>query len=372
LCFISLTATGTSDLRSNPIEAVYPMAGLQVSIVNSILNKHFLQEGAILLNTAINLIIFVLALMICMNAPALMAFLLSAGLSAGYFLLAYVFFAFFGLWLDLFFPLLIIGSTYAGCLLYRLLIESRKRHLLEQELEIALTIQKSFLPKDIKSFFSIGVSAFIQPAKFVGGDLYDIVALDDKRLGVLIGDVSGKGVSAALIMAQTISMFRILSLRFNNPGEVLGQLNNELSKVLNGRFVTAQYIIIDLAQRKISGACAGHQALIYYSKQMDDILDFLASSGAALGLFKGAQYSTVSRHFYEGDKLLLYTDGLTEARHKGKEGDEFGIKRLKDIILRSKSLRGEQILGLLEKEIYRFEDKSIQHDDIACVMLDIN
>ncbi|MBM3245552.1 MAG: CHASE2 domain-containing protein, partial [Candidatus Omnitrophica bacterium] len=173
ICFIGLTATGTSDLQPVPLENIYPLVGLQASVLNSILTGKFIRDTGILPNTLINLFLFFACLIICIRFAPLRAFFGALGLAAAYFILALVLFI-FGLWVGLFNPLLILAATYIVITLYRFLAEIRRRELLEKELEIAREIQKSFLPEDVKMPQGLPVFVSFEPARFVAGDLYDI------------------------------------------------------------------------------------------------------------------------------------------------------------------------------------------------------
>ena len=366
-CFIGLTATGTHDYKPNPLESSYPMLGLQASVLNSLITNNFIKHAGTIPNTVINLIVFSLMIFICVKISPLKSLGVSIGVAFIYFLIALGIFIFYGIWIDLFFPLLIIASTWAGATLYGFLAEARKIELLEKELDIARQIQKSFLPQDIKEFLDIEIFSFMQPAKFVGGDLYDIVVLDDKRLGVFIGDVSGKGVPASLIMAQTVSLFRVFAKNCYDPATVLDQVNKELSRELQGRFVTGLYLIVDTQNSLLKAACAGHSPIIFYSAKDDSVEDFLPASGAPLGVMDSIEYETFERKLEKGDRFLLYTDGVSEARNK--KGDEFGEVRIRDVLSKDKNFSVEQTLNNYKEEIFYFFKGLPQHDDITLILL---
>lgn len=368
VCFVGLTATGTSDLRATPLENIYPMLGLQASVFNSIIQRQFITDAGPFVNTLINLIIFLFSFFFCLWFRPLKAFFCNAVLGAGYFGLAGAIFIIYGLWIDLFLPLAVIFLSYVGSLLYRFLDELRKRELLEKELDIARTIQNSFLPQELKEFCGIRISAFMQPAKFVAGDLYDIVAIDDKRLGILIGDVSGKGVPAALIMAQTISLFRVFSRQYPGCPEVLERINSELCGKFSGRFVTALYMLIDAEKNTVRVSSAGHAPLLHFIGRQAKIQEIELPQDMPLGIMEAAEYQEAIFNLEEQDKLIVFTDGVQEARNK--KGEEFGIDNTKKIITDNPRLHPDELSGLIKENILRFSRSCPQHDDITLIILE--
>jgi len=358
ICFIGLTAAGTSDLKPMPLENVYPMLGLQASVFNSIINKEFIRDAGAFLNTLINLLIFILSIIICLRFHAIKALAGNIILGSVYFIIATALFIFLGLWINLFLPILIIGIAYISATVYKFLAEIKKRELLEKELDIAREIQKSFLPGDIKEFHGIEISAFLQPAKFVAGDLYDIFALDDKRLGVFIGDVSGKGVPASLIMAQTISVFRLFSRQHPACCEVLQKLNKELYGRFAGRFVTCLYMIIDVEEKKVRVSSAGHSPVLICKNNSKSILDIDLAADMPLGIMEDVEYKDVVFDLEKGDKLIVFTDGVTEARNI--RGQEFDLEIVKDIVSKGRDIKDE---------LFKFCHRAPQHDDITLITL---
>ncbi|MFC1674846.1 CHASE2 domain-containing protein [Candidatus Omnitrophota bacterium] len=369
-CFIGLTATGTSDIQPTPLENIYPMLGLQASVFNSLLNNDFIRDIGTLLNTLLNILILGLCLVICRRLLPLQALLANLIFASGYFLLALAALILLGLWVDLFLPLLVIAIVYAGSTIQKFLQEAGRRQLLEKELDIAREIQRSFLPKDINEFSNLKIASFMQPAKFVAGDLYDIVALDDKRLGVLIGDVSGKGVPAALIMAKTISLFRIFARQHDHCASVLKELNHELCGQFGGRFVTCIYLVIDTANNKVTCASAGHSPLLIYRSKEKAVREAEISAELPLGVTEDTDYPDLEFDLTKGDKILLFTDGISEARNK--KGAEFGIKNIKDILTQSAGLAPLDTLASLESAVFTFSRSAPQHDDITLLLLQPN
>ena len=366
VCFIGLTATGTSDFSPTPLENLYPMVGLQASVFNSILNKKFIVPGGGSFNLLVNTVIFLLSLIISLKFKPLSSFLYNLALGLVYFLLNTLVFVGAGLWINLFLPLVIIGFVYVGITLFRILQEVRRRELLEKELDIARRIQESFLPLKLEEIPSLKIAAFFKPAKFVAGDLYDLIRLDEEKLGIFIGDVSGKGVPASLIMAQTVSLFRVFAKDKTSPSGVLTKLNKELAKVLEGRFVTAFYLVLDTKEKKIIGSSAGHSPVIYYNSQEKKVLELEFSSGPPLGISEFLEYEEEKFPLNPKGRFLLYTDGLTEA--KNKKSEEFGLERVKEIILNYPDLDLQGLVDKLKEECFNFYRGMPQHDDITIIL----
>lgn len=367
VCFIGFTATGTSDLGATPLESVYPMLGLQASVFNSIVQGEFIKDIGLFFNLLINLLVFILSLIICLRFSPLKAFLGNAILGVIYFFIAAVVFIFWNIWIDLFLPLLLVILTYTASTLYRFLDETRKRMLLEKELDIARTIQKSFLPAATKKFSELSVSSFLQPAKFVAGDLYDILILDDRKIGIFIADVSGKGVPASLIMAQTISLFRIFARQYSSCAEVLRQLNKELYGRFDGRFVTGMYITVDVQEAKACVSSAAHSPLLLYKGERNILSEVELLAELPLGIMEDACYKDVKFDLGKNDRIIVFTDGLSEARNR--EGQEFGLENIKNTILKNAKLSSDNLLEKIKDDLFEFSCRAPQHDDVTVIVL---
>jgi len=368
ICFIGLTAAGTSDFRANPFDPVYPMVGTQASLCDSILRNDFIRYPQAGIRALIVSLIFLLALVICLMLPPLISFLSCCGLGAVYTGVVWFIFSFRGIFLDLFLPLVTIILIYGVVLLRKFFEEAQKRRVLEKELEIAASIQRSFLPPQLRQLGNIRINSYLKPAKFIGGDFYDIIVIDDSTFGFFIGDVSGKGVSAALIMAQAISLLRVIARDKREPAKVLSLLNNQLQDILKGRFVTGQYLVVHAKEGFWEGASAGHLPLVLFDKTQDALCEFLPSSGPPLGLVKDISYQTIKRQFVPGDKIFMYTDGWIENRNL--KGSEFGIDRLKEIFYNNRNENLDVLLSTLELHQIKFEGKAAQYDDLTAVILE--
>jgi len=370
VCFIGLTATGTPDLKPTPLENIYPMLGLQASVFNSIIQGKFIIDAGLFFNILISILVFIFSLILCLRLSPVRAFIGSIAFGGVYFIISVALFIFLGIWIALFLPLVIIGLTYIGSTSYRFFQETQKRQILEKELDIALSIQKSFLPGEIRKISGLDIFPFIQPAKFVAGDFYDILPIDDKRMGVFIGDVAGKGVPAALIMAQTISLFRVFSRQYLTCSEVLTCLNREFAGKFDSRFVTALYMIADLDKHKIRVSSAGHGPLLIYKKKENRILEMEFSSGMPLGIMEGTEYKDREFDIENGDGVIVFTDGITEARNK--EGSEFGVDKIKDLVLENAACGSQIINKRIKDAVMRFSYPLPQYDDITLIVMSFN
>ncbi len=206
--------------------------------------------------------------------------------------------------------------------------EARTRERTEQELRIARIIQQTLLPQELPQLEGWQFGAYYQPARAVGGDFYDFLQFDDGRLGLVIGDVTDKGVPAALVMATTRSMLRTAAQHGDSPGEVLERANNLLCPDIPPKmFVTCLYAILDPATGRLQYANAGHD-LPYVSH--NGAASELRATGMPLGLMPDMHYEEKEMHVAAGDTLLLYSDGLVEAHNP--ERDMFSFPRLMSLV----------------------------------------
>ncbi len=369
ICFVGLTATGTADFRANPFDPVYPMVGTQASVCDNLLRRAFISHLLPLPRALIGAGIFIAAVTACWQFSVLGAFLFCLLFGAIYSALAWSLFAFRGIFIDLFLPLFIIAIVYAAILFRKFFQEAQKRRILESELEIAASIQRSFLPAQVQRIGKVKVRTFLEPAKFVGGDFYDIFAIDDATAGFFIGDVSGKGVAAALIMAQAISILRVIAKDIHDPGRVLEEFNNQLFRILKGRFITGQYLAVNFKEGFWEGACAGHPPLFVFNKTGDNLEQELAASGPPLGLMEKVSFLTVKKLFAPGDRIFMYTDGWSEMRNP--KGKEFGVPRLKELLFNNRGQELDLFLENLRKQQQLFRKNASVHDDLTAVILDL-
>lgn len=241
--------------------------------------------------------------------------------------------------------------------------ESLEKERIKQELEIAATLQKSFLPESpLYEKGRIRVSAINIPARHVGGDLYDFIEPVKDRAGIFIGDVSGKGVSAALYMAKIISDFRYIAHGIDSPSIVMHRLNKVLSSAPRGMFLTGIYLIININNGESLISIAGHPPCILINKDEVKVLDIPA--GPPLGIMD-TDFQDYQISLNNGDKLVMLTDGVFEA--KNISGDRIGYNAILKFIQENKDIEylSERIINLI-KEFSRNIEMS---DDITIVEL---
>jgi predicted ester cyclase len=249
----------------------------------------------------------------------------------------------------------------------RLLEQERIEHKrIEQELLVARRIQQASLPKEVPKLEGWHFTPYYQPAREVGGDFYDFFELDEERLGVVVGDTTGKGVPAALVAEATSNMLRALAQGLGSPsaGEVLERINETLlARMPTNMFVTCFYAILDPENASLSYANAGHD--LPYLWRGGDAKE-LRATGMPLGLMLGMSYEDKEIELDVGEGVLFYSDGLVEA-HDPK-GEMFGFPRLRELVAE----HGEE--GPLEEalleELYSFVgERWQQEDDITLLTL---
>jgi serine phosphatase RsbU (regulator of sigma subunit) len=242
--------------------------------------------------------------------------------------------------------------------------EARNRERIEQELKVAQLIQQQFLPKSLPELPSWHVAAFYRPARTVGGDFYDFIQLPDGRAMFVVGDVTDKGVPAALVMASTHALLRDAAPRLVSPGAVLGHVNDMLCADIPAHmFVTCLALVLDPVSGAAVFANAGHD--VPYVRTRDGVAE-LRARGMPLGLMPGMPYEEKTFQFEPGDCALLHSDGLAEAHGPGRE--MFGFPRVAGLV--GKGLSGEDLIDLCLTELRAFTGADYeQEDDITLVSL---
>ena len=244
--------------------------------------------------------------------------------------------------------------------------EVRQRELVEQELQLARSIQQASLPEEVPELEGWQISPFYRPAREVGGDFYDFHLLSDGRLGLVTGDATGKGMPAALVMSTTCGMLQLAAgaLDSSSPGEVLSRVNETLlARIPPNMFVTCFYAMLDPESATLSYANAGHD--LPYVRRGGDCEE-LRARGMPLGLMPGRSYEQKEVVLEAGEATLFYSDGLVEAH--GPKGEMFGFPRLRELVA---VLGEERALGdLLLEELYSFVGEGWeQEDDITLLTL---
>jgi serine phosphatase RsbU (regulator of sigma subunit)/anti-sigma regulatory factor (Ser/Thr protein kinase) len=245
-------------------------------------------------------------------------------------------------------------------------IEAAQRERMEQELRVARLIQQTLLPDDVPHLDGWAVNAHYQPARAVGGDFYDFIYYPDGKVGFIIGDVTDKGVPAALVMATTRSLLRAAAERLVQPGEVLERTNELLHDDIPPKmFVTCFYGVLDPATGHMRYANAGHD--VPYRRSAAGVRE-LRATGMPLGLLPGMHYEEKEATLEPGETLLLYSDGLVEAHSPHPERDMFGFPRLQSVFC--EYAEDKELVPYLLDELSTFTGPEWeQEDDVTLVIL---
>ena len=279
----------------------------------------------------------------------------------------------------------VVVVLIVGCIIHfynqtRAMLERRNRELQrtledgktqsqeqEQEIGKAREIQEGLLPKRIPHVRGLEIAGVWQPARAIGGDFYDVVKFSDRTVGVCIGDVVGKGISAALLMANLQASFRAFTPDAFSPGTLVGKMNGVLcNNIASDKFVTFCYCTIDVAAGKLTYAGAGHWPPILLRKSGEAIV--LREGGPPLGIFPGGEYEDISVDLGSGDHVVFYTDGLTEATNSG--GEEFGERRTVELGGRNVRLGADALLNQYVREVTQFCAGNFQ-DDLTMVVVSV-
>jgi len=253
------------------------------------------------------------------------------------------------------------------CWQQRMEQESLERQRVEQELRVARSIQQASLPEEVPTLEGWQISPFYQPAREVGGDFYDFHFLSEGRLGLVVGDATGKGVPAALVMSTTCGMLQLAAqaLDSSSPGEILERVNETLlARIPTSMFVTCFYAILDPGSASLSYANAGHD--LPYVRRGGGDCEELRARGMPLGLMPGMSYEEREIELDAGEAALFYSDGLVEAHDP--EGEMFGFPRLRALV--SEHAEERSLGDFLLEELYSFVGEGWeQEDDITLLTL---
>jgi steroid delta-isomerase-like uncharacterized protein len=240
------------------------------------------------------------------------------------------------------------------------------RHSIEQELILARSIQQASLPQEVPELEGWRISPLYQPAREVGGDFYDFHLLSGGRLGLVVGDATGKGVPAALVMSTTCGMLRAVSQTSDSssPGEMLERVNEALvPSIPSNMFVTCFYAILDPKSASLRYANAGHDVPYIHR---NGAAEELRARGMPLGLMTGMGYEEDEIILEEGESALFYSDGLVEAHNPN--GEMFGFPKLRALI--AEHTEKESLEEALLEELYSFVGEGWeQEDDITLLTL---
>jgi serine phosphatase RsbU (regulator of sigma subunit) len=260
----------------------------------------------------------------------------------------------------------VLMACLATLVAWRVLGNARRLLAIDRELSIARQIQSSILPQAMPLVSGVAVAARYRPMTAVAGDFYDFVEMDDHRLGILVADVSGHGVPAALLASMVKVALASQHPRADRPAALMAGLNGALCGRLAGQFVTAAYLFIDVRSGLMRYAAAGHPPMLRLLRRTTEVRE-LEENGLALGFSEQAEYHELELPLEAEDRLLLYTDGLTEA---GNRSDElFGIERVKISIAAEAALSPDEAADALLQSMDVWSGQPAA-DDLTIVLVD--
>jgi len=250
--------------------------------------------------------------------------------------------------------------------------EAHEKRAMENELQNAREVQSILLPQEDPVVSGFRISGTNLPARIISGDYYDYIDLGNRKFGIAIADVSGKGVPAGLLMAMCRSALRSVAPGKTSPSEVLAAVNRQLfPDIREDMFISMAYGILDEATGKLVIARAGHDPALLYRQETGKV-ELLRSPGLALGVDGGAVFERVTKdhevELYAGDCVLLHTDGVREAIDS--EEEEFGMERMSDAFRMAAPLGAEAILSRMQEELRQFTGEGPQMDDITLVAIE--
>jgi serine phosphatase RsbU (regulator of sigma subunit) len=245
---------------------------------------------------------------------------------------------------------------------------------MQNKLEMGAELQKSLLPKVFPENSELNFFYRYLPTSQLGGDFFDVVNVDDHHIGIIIADVSGHGVSAAMIAAMFKALFNNNKQRSLNPAEILNYLNAEFSHMLNtGDFISAFYLIINTSNYSYEFANAGHPFPLLFQKKSSSIIA-LDAPGFFIGVFKKSNYISKKSNLLSGDKILFFTDGIIEIRNS--EMRQFGLHRVIQHFnkISADNINGREIIESIYREILKFNDDGIfvSDDDLTLLLVEKN
>ena len=254
---------------------------------------------------------------------------------------------------------------------FRLISEALENERYKEELNIAKSVQKRLLPDILDTNDDYNIVAYSKAADEVGGDYYDSVKIDKNRTALIIGDVSGKGTSAAFHMSQMKGVFHGLAQMDLSPDEFMIKANKAMNSSLDKTsFITISYFVIDQAKKEVKFARAGHCPTLFYEHDKKQA-SYFTNKGLGLGIVRNDSFADYVQprefKYSPGDVLVLYTDGITEA--KNFKGEEYGYDRLAEIINNNAEKEANEIQEIMIKDVYDFCGNSEIDDDYTAVIV---
>jgi len=367
ICLVGLTASGTTDIHSIPLETVYPLIGVGANIYNSLLTNNYVRRVPAGVNTIISVFFILIILLLCGYLRIVTALCYCSVAIVVYLLACTGLFYFLNLWINIVIPSVLGIVTVGIILLVKLLNELHTGAVRDKELDVARQIQMSFLPEIPSHVRDLNVHAQMITAREVGGDFYDSTVTSlDSCVGFLLGDVSGKGVGAALVMAKVLTLFKLFAKECRTPMLMLRSLNTEITAAMqHGLFITAVYCVYEQASSTLIISSAGHLPVIKATEDGTQLIEF--KEGLPLGVLADSVFEEKKVSLKKGDVVLLYTDGLIECRNR--KGEEFGIFRLRQAVDTYRYLSSAEIAAAIKNDIDVFSDHQRRIFDDFTVMV---
>jgi sigma-B regulation protein RsbU (phosphoserine phosphatase) len=250
-----------------------------------------------------------------------------------------------------------------------LFMNERRLLSIETELEMARQIQSSILPASVPELENLRIAASYQPMTAVAGDFYQFVRSDNNHLGILVADVSGHGIPAALISSMIKVAMHSVAVHADNPSQVLGGLNSILSSEAPGQFASAAYVWINTENRNALYSAAGHPPLLCWRNASGE-MQRIASNGLLFGVEPDSEYPVCSVPVEPSDRLLLYTDGVTETENAA--GEAFGDRQLERVVRNNRLQSASEVSRQVLSELQRWRPAAVnQQDDITLIVIDV-
>jgi serine phosphatase RsbU (regulator of sigma subunit) len=312
---------------------------------------------------------------ICRMSTIKVAALGVIGLSVLYLISAVYLFKTNNIWNPIIIPLFIqnplaflgaVAIKYSG-LFKEYLVKLR----MEEDLSVARDLQASMLPADCPEVEGYQIAASSTQAREVGGDFFDFIEIGEDKLGFVIGDVTGKSVSGALVMSLSRSVFRMISEGELRVGEIMIRANRQIKKdIKSGMFVALLYAILDTKDRILSLCSAGQTQPVHLSTRTGEA-SLVETEGDTfpLGILDESDYQETQIQLAPGDRVVFYTDGIVEAMNKKEE--MFGFERLLDIVQIARSMDADSLLNEIIDQVNAFAGGVEQHDDLTVIVLSV-
>ncbi|MDX1616821.1 MAG: SpoIIE family protein phosphatase [Candidatus Promineifilaceae bacterium] len=243
-----------------------------------------------------------------------------------------------------------------------------EKELLERELAIAADVQRTLLPVHLPQFADYKLASFLEPARHVGGDFFDVLALDEEHVALLLADVADKSVQAALFMAVARTLFMVESSRSLDPVQVAQAVHRGVMKVAPSAdiFVTAFYGVLHRPSGSLRYVSAGHERPLLIRR--DQKIEKLPGRGRFLGMLETLELQEYSIQLEPGDRILIFSDGLPDAMDE--EGRQYGYARLVNVLKANRHLSVEELVARLVEEVNRWHGKAPRFDDLTLLALE--